>query len=171
MFLFAVSRSDRVHSALLWLIGDLSSAPESVIRIVPAIIIIGILILLFYGRDINILALGDEKALYLGIPVEVIKKIIFVTASFITAACVSAAGIISFVGLIIPHFTRHFFGLKHRGLIVACAFSGATFLVLSDLLARVIIKPLELPVGVITGFFGGVFFLIFLLRSKNWEIL
>ncbi len=171
LLLFSISRSERVHSALLWLIGDLSSAPEATIKSIPAIITCGILILIFYGRDINILTLGDEKALYLGVRVDIIKKIIFIVASFITAACVSAAGIISFVGLIIPHFMRYFFGLNHRRLLVSCALSGAIFLVLCDLLARIIIKPLELPVGVITGFFGGIFFLIFLLKSKDWEII
>lgn len=170
LLLFAVSRSERVHSALLWLIGDLSSVSSPLLHILPWIVLSGISILIFFGRDINILTLGDEKALYLGVRTQSVKKIVFITASFITATCVASAGVVGFVGLMIPHFMRYFFGLNHRRLLVACSLCGAVFLVFCDLLARLIIKPIELPVGVITGFFGGVFFLIFLMRSKKWEI-
>ena len=170
LLILAVSRSEKVHSAILWLMGDLSSAPNSLVTLIPFIVLPAIIVLVIFGRDINILTLGEEKATHLGLNVGVIRKLIFAVASFITAVCVSCAGIIGFVGLIIPHFMRFIFGPSHRINIATSAIAGAGFLILSDTIARTIIRPIELPVGVITGIFGGIFFLFILLKSKRWEI-
>lgn len=170
LLILAISSSDKVHSAILWLMGDLSSTPNSLILTLPFIIIPAIVLLIVFGRDINIMTLGDEKATHLGLNVGLTKKLLFAVASFITAVCVSYAGIIGFVGLIIPHFMRFIFGPDHRINIMTSAIAGAGFLILSDTIARSVIRPVELPVGVITGILGGAFFLIVLLRSKKWEI-
>jgi iron complex transport system permease protein len=130
----------------------------------------GIGLLLVFAKDLNIMTLGDEKASHLGVETELIKKILFLIASFITGACVSAAGIIGFVGLIIPHFMRRLTGPDHDMLIPASALGGAIFLPLCDTIARTIIAPVELPVGVITGFIGGIFFLLFLIKSGEHKV-
>jgi iron complex transport system permease protein len=168
--IFSLIRSEDVHGIIMWLMGDLSSAQVPLIKTISLFIIPGVLFLFIFSRDLNILTLGEEKARHLGVKPEQIKKILFITASFITGACVSASGIIGFVGLIIPHFMRKIVGVNHRLLLPASCLGGAIFLTLCDTLARSIIRPLELPVGVITGIFGGIFFLSFLIRSKHWKV-
>lgn len=169
LLIFAVSKARDVHGIILWLMGDLSSAQSSLIKFIPFLIIPAIGLLFIFSRDLNILTLGEEKALHLGVDSEQVKRILFIIASCITGACVAASGIIGFVGLIVPHFTRKIIGVDHRLLLPASCITGAIFLVLCDASARVIIRPLELPVGVITGIFGGIFFLGFLIKTKRWE--
>ena len=125
--------------------------------------------LLVFSRDLNILSLGEEKALNLGVKVTSVRKILFITDSFISGGCVAVSGIIGFVGLIIPNIMRKLLTSNYQVLLPACCLGGAIFLVLSDSIARIIIYPLALPVGVITGIFGGIFFLSFLfnLNQKN----
>lgn len=170
MLIFAISEAQDVHGAVLWLMGDLSWASASLTKVVAYFIIAGIGLLLCFSRDLNLLTLGEEKAAHLGLETELVKKLLFIITSLITGACVAASGIIGFVGLIVPHFMRRFTGPDHQALIPASILGGAIFLILCDTLARIIIAPLELPVGVITGIFGGLFFLIFLFRSKKWGI-
>jgi iron complex transport system permease protein len=155
---------------MIWLMGDISSTQVSLIKYIAVFILPGILILSFLGFELNILTLGDEKAAHLGLDTLAVKKILFITASIITGACVSASGIVGFVGLIIPHVTRRLVGPDHKLLIPASALMGAIFLILCDIFARTIIAPVELPVGVITGLIGGVFFLFFLFRSEHDRI-
>lgn len=168
--IFSFARSEDIHGVTMWLMGDLSSAQPPLIKFVSVFIFSGIGLLLIFSRQLNILTLGEEKASHLGVNPAVVKKILFVAASFITGACVAASGIIGFVGLIIPHFMRRFISPDYRLLLPACCLAGASFLIICDTLARIIIPPLELPVGVVTGIFGGVFFLGFLSKSKRWEI-
>ncbi|MDI6703662.1 MAG: iron ABC transporter permease [bacterium] len=170
MFIFAISQSDRIHSCILWLMGDLSVAEPNLIKLILIFILIGVSSILIFSRDLNILTLGEEKATHLGVEVIKVKRLLFIITSFITGGCVSASGIIGFVGLIIPHFMRQLIGPNHVVLIPASVLAGAIFLSLCDCLARTIIAPQELPVGVITGILGGIFFLTFLLRAKRWEI-
>lgn len=168
--IFSIAKAEDVHGVVMWLMGDLSSGPGPLFKIIPFFIIPGIAALLAFSRDLNVLTLGEEKATHLGVNSARVKKILFISASCITGACVAASGIIGFVGLIVPHFTRKLIGVNHRLLIPASCIVGGAFLILCDALARVIIRPLELPVGVITGIFGGIFFLVFLLRSKRWRV-
>ena len=170
LLIFSVSRAEDVHGVILWLMGDLSSAQNLLIKIIPVFILPSLGLLLVFSRDLNILTLGEEKALHLGVNSEQVKKILFITASCITGACVACSGMIGFVGLVIPHFMRRIVGVDHRVLLPASCIAGAIFLILCDTLARTIIRPLELPVGVITGIFGGIFFLSFLMKSKRWKI-
>jgi iron complex transport system permease protein len=134
------------------------------IIIVSTIILCGIAVLFTFSKELNLMVLGEEKAMTLGLNTERTKKIIFITASLITGACVSAAGIIGFVGLVMPHLMRKVTGPDHRILLPASALVGGIFLPLCDALARSLVAPVELPVGVITGLAGGIFFLVFLLR-------
>lgn len=167
--IFALSRPEDVHGVILWLMGDLSSTQVGLIKVIPFFIIPSIISLIIFARDLNILTLGEEKALHLGVHAKQIKKLLFVITSSITGACVAASGIIGFIGLLVPHFMRKIVGVDHRLLLPASCMAGAVFLVFCDTLARTIIRPVELPVGVITGIFGGLFFLSFLLKEKHWE--
>lgn len=158
--IFSLAKTEKVHGAILWLMGDLSGANYFLIKMVAPIILGGIGMFIIFGRDINILTLGEEKASYLGINAEAFNKILFIFCSLVIGSCVAVSGIISFVGLIIPHILRYLLGsTNYRLLIPACALAGAGFLTLCDTLARTVILPLEFPVGVITGIIGGVFFL------------
>lgn len=170
LLIFALSQTQEIHSTLLWLMGDLSGADFSLIKPAAILILGGILFSLVFNREIDILTLGEEKATHLGVDAQKTLKLLFLISSLITGSCVAVSGIIGFVGLIIPHFIRHFTGPTHRILIPASCFGGAIFLCLADTLARSVIYPIELPVGVITGILGGAVFLFFLLRSKEWKI-
>jgi iron complex transport system permease protein len=129
-------------------------------------ILIGILGIYVFARDLNVMQLGEESALHLGIEIEQVKKVLLALSSLIAGIAVSVSGIIGFVGLIIPHMVRIVVGPDHRILIPASALVGAIFLISADSIARTIISPAELPVGIITAFFGAPFF-IYLLRRKK----
>jgi iron complex transport system permease protein len=170
LLLFAFLDPSQLHSTILWLMGDLSSS-GGVLLFVGYIIILPALFILFsYGRELDILSLGDEKAISLGMDVKKRKAFFFFLASTITGTCISLSGIIGFVGLLIPHLMRKVFGVNNQRLLLTSAISGAVFLLISDTLARNIISPLELPVGVITGLVGGLFFLSLLVAKGGWEI-
>jgi len=118
------------------------------------------------GENLNVMQLGEESAMHLGIEIEQVKKILLALSSLVAGIAVSVSGIIGFVGLIIPHMVRIMVGPDHRILIPASALVGAIFLILADSVARTIISPAELPVGIITAFFGAPFF-IYLLRRRR----
>jgi iron complex transport system permease protein len=170
-FIFSISKPEDIHNILMWLMGDLSSANNTVITITAAFVIPGIIVLMFFSEDLNILTLGDEKAFSLGVQPKQLKRILFVASSLVTGACVAGSGVIGFVGILIPHLTRKMVGANHRYLIPGSALVGAIFLVLSDTLARVVMRPLELPVGVLTGIIGGTFFLTVLFKTNSKDIL
>jgi iron complex transport system permease protein len=123
------------------------------------VLVAGIAGLTFLGRDLNLMSAGEEAARALGVRVERTRAIAVALASLITAAVVSVAGPIGFVGLIVPHAARLAFGPDHRLLLPASALAGAIFLMAADTLARTVMAPTELPVGVITALMGGPFFL------------
>jgi iron complex transport system permease protein len=168
--IFAVSKAEDVQRTVLWLMGDLSGAQYPIIRSVAVFLAIGLSVLLLFTPDLNILTLGEEKALHLGLSVNRLVKFLFILSALITGTCVSASGIIGFVGLMIPHLTRQLTGPDHRILVPASVLTGASFLILADTLARTVVAPLELPVGVITGLLGSFFFLLFLFRKSSWEV-
>jgi iron complex transport system permease protein len=159
--------SGEVRRALGWLLGGASqSGWMPVLGILPYLII-GLSILLLSGHALNLLQFGDEQAHQLGLPVNRAKTIILVAASLATAAAVAFAGIIGFVGLIVPHVMRMWFGGDYRRLLPLSLIGGAVFLLAADVLARVVLRPQELPLGVITALAGAPFFLWVLRRSKN----
>ena len=120
----------------------------------------------FFCFDLNAFSLGEEEALHLGVNIERDKRMLFLLASFLTGLSVSLSGIIGFVGLVVPHFVRILVGPDHRILLVSSFLLGASFLILCDTLARVVIAPVELPVGVITGILGGGIFIYALAKSE-----
>jgi iron complex transport system permease protein len=167
--ILSLAKQENVHASVIWLMGNLASAKPEYIKPAVFFIVAGILILIALGRDIDAICLGDEKARHLGLDIILTKRILFFITSLIAAACVSICGVIGFVGLIIPHISRFAFGLNHRRLMINASILGAAFLVFCDAMARTIIAPLEVPVGVITGIFGGIFFLGLLVKSKKWN--
>jgi len=155
---------ESLEEAILWLMGHLRYSSWADVEVTLPLTIIMFVVLLAYARDLNVMLLGEEDAQALGIDVEWTKRILLAGASIITAAGVAVAGIIGFVGLIIPHMMRLLVGPDHRILIPTSALAGATFLVLADTIARA--GPAEVPVGIVTAAVGAPFFL-FLLRRRE----
>lgn len=164
--LFSISDAPAVRSSMLWMLGSLSGAGWKNVAIVAAYTLPLALLLLGLARALNLMAIGEETAEYLGIRVERVKRIAYGAASFIAAAGVAFAGIIGFVGLIVPHTVRLLTGSDHRTLLPLSFLAGALFLTLADLLARTLFAPIDLPIGVITSFIGVPFFL-FLLVTRG----
>ncbi|MEM2896094.1 MAG: iron chelate uptake ABC transporter family permease subunit [Candidatus Bathyarchaeia archaeon] len=155
-----------LHPLVFWLMGGFSYIEwRDVSLAFPLILLSGIMMYAF-ARDLNLMLLGDEEARHLGVSVEKTKKLLILFASLATATSVSLSGIIGFVGLIVPHITRILIGPDHRILIPASMLLGGIFLMICDALARIVMLPAELPVGIITALSGGPFF-IYLLRKKK----
>ena len=159
--------SGQLQSIYFWLLGGLSSATwDSVLSVIPYAVV-GLIIVSFFSRDLNILLLGEESALSLGIEVEWVRKLLLAVASLMTAAAVSVSGLIGFVGLIVPHFVRLIVGPNHKILLPVSAISGAILLIACDILARMVLAPTEIPIGIITGMLGSPFFLYLLRRRRK----
>jgi len=166
MFLISIVSAEEAHSFQFWTMGDLYLEPGRLMLAVTICIIVGGIIISCYARNFNLLVLGEEAAVQLGVEVERTKLVVFILASLMTGAAVSACGMIGFVGLIIPHIGRMLFGVDHRILIPASTLLGAIFLISADTLARTILGAHEIPVGVVTAICGGPFF-IYLLRKRK----
>jgi iron complex transport system permease protein len=165
-FLMLRSTGD-LRRAVAWLLGGSSQAGwEPVLAILPCLVL-GLGSLLLSGHSLNLLQFGDDQAQQLGLPVTRARTLILVAASLATAAAVSFSGIIGFIGLIIPHVMRLFFGTDYRRLIPLSILGGAAALLLADIVARVILAPEEVPVGIVTALVGVPFFLWVLRRGKN----
>ena len=165
---FIMLRSDgELRRAMSWLMGgSIQLGWMSILAMLPYLVV-GLGVLLLSGHALNLLQFGDEQAQNLGLNVMRVKKILLVAASLTTAAAVSFAGIIGFIGLIVPHVMRMWFGVDYRRLIPLSILGGATALLVSDVLARVVLAPQELPVGIVTALAGAPFFLWILRRAKN----
>lgn len=152
---------------IFWLMGGLTSASWQQFFIICPIIIIFLAISSLFLNDLNIISLGDERATQLGVNTENVKKLLLVLASLIAAAAVSVSGIIGFVGLITPHILRLIVGPDHKILYPTSAVAGGIVLLVSDTIARTVLSPREIPVGIITSIIGVPFFLYLLIRSKR----
>ncbi len=170
LFVMAIIKNEQFQSTMLWLIGDISYFPGGLLLSGTLVISAISLFLIFSGRIYDIMSIGEEKAASMGVNLEKEKKLALILCCIIVGFCVSLAGIIGFVGLIIPHVTRFFFGPIHKRSLPINFLLGGSFLVLADTFARTIIRPVEIPVGVITGFFGGLFFLAILLKGRYKEL-
>lgn len=166
LLVFAVSRAEQVHRAMLWLMGDLSTARYTILRGGSVISLCLMGLAFFYYKHLNILSFGDTFARSLGVRESEVRNIFWI-AALLSAIAVSLAGVIGFVGLIVPHVFRYLFGPDHRLLLPSSAIGGGLFLVLCDTLGRSAVPPYEIPSGVITGFIGGIFFILLLLRKGN----
>ena len=169
MFITSIAGPHKVQGIIFWLMGSLTSQGYPMVAIVSFYVIVGILILFYHARSLNLLVLGEESATQLGLDVERTKKIAFIGASLITGAAVSVSGLIGFVGILIPHVMRMIIGSDHRLLLPAAGLCGSIYLIIADTLARTLMAPAEIPVGVITAICGGPFF-IYLLKTKKRAI-
>ena len=163
--ILALTDAPTVRSAVLWMMGSLSGASWRTVGVVAAYTLPSAVLILGLARALNAMAIGEETASYLGTEVERVKRGAYGVASLIAAAGVAFTGVIGFVGLIIPHGVRLVVGSDHRALLPLSFLAGAGFLTLADLLARTLMAPVEIPIGVITAFVGVPFFLILLRRS------
>jgi iron complex transport system permease protein len=162
-----INATGEVRRALVWLLGGASmSGWQPVLAVLPYVVI-GLGIQMSMGHALNVLQFGEEQAQQLGLPVEWVRRLIIVTASLTTAAAVSFSGIIGFIGLIVPHLVRLVWGGDYRRLMPLAIISGASLLLLADVLARVVMAPEEIPVGIITALAGAPFFLWVLRKSKQ----
>src|SRR5664280_2571141 len=165
LFFLSIVNSMELHSITFWLMGDLSRASVKEICVAAFCLLAGFVLLYAQARKLNLIVQGEDTALQLGVNIERTKQWLLVVTSLITAVAVSLAGIIGFVGIMVPHFMRLVFGSDHRLLLPAAALFGASFLIVADTIARVVFAPAELPVGVITALCGAPYF-IFLLKRK-----
>jgi iron complex transport system permease protein len=165
---FMVSISKQViNEIVFWLMGSLAMRGWPYITVISPYLVIGLVILLGYARSLNLLALGERQASHLGVNVERTKLIVLIVATFITAAAVSVAGVIGFVGLIIPHLVRLIVGPDYRLIIPLSAIGGGIYVLWADTLARTLLSPTEIPLGVITAFLGAPFFAYLLHKDKK----
>jgi iron complex transport system permease protein len=169
MFMVSVSSIEGMHSILWWMLGNLEVSSNSVLILISLVVTAGGLGLWAMSRELNALTLGHHMAHHLGIRVRVTIIIALLLATLVASAAVGVAGLIGFVGLIVPHIMRHLVGADHRRLIPAAAIGGGAFLAACDALARTVLA-VEIPVGVITALLGGPFFLYLLKRrrAQSW---
>jgi iron complex transport system permease protein len=167
-FMMLYSRTQGL-SILSWLLGSFTFASWTKVFVMLLVLVVVFVVVLGSSRALNLLQLGEEQATQLGLPVETFKLLLIIVATLATSIAVSVSGIIGFVGLIIPHAVRMAMGADYRRMVPMVAVLGAVFLVLADLLARTLIAPSQLPIGIITSLVGGPFFL-YLLRKRQSEV-
>lgn len=165
MLLLALARGDAFRSAVMWTMGSLNRATWAGVSVIALFTVVAAGISFGLSRHLNALALGEDAASHLGTDVERVKRTTYFVASLVAAATVSVAGVIGFVGLVVPHAVRMIWGADHRVLIPLSLLGGAAALVLSDSIAQTVVRPLVLPVGVITAVIGVPLFLVLLRRS------
>ena len=165
MLLLSLAEADAARSAILWTMGSLERVGWESTTILAAATLAGGILAFGMSRHLNALALGEEAAAYLGARVDVVKRTAYLIASLLAAVAVSTAGVIGFVGLVVPHGVRMLWGGDHRVLLPLGALGGALALVLADTVARTALRPLELPTGVVTAFLGVPLFLVLLKRT------
>ncbi len=164
--LLMAMHGEDLQSVVFWLMGGMAARSWRHVGMVIPFIAVGFALAMAFSRELNVMVMGDERAYQLGVDIERAKRILIVAVSLLAGAAVSVSGLIGFVGLIIPHVVRLVVGPDHRILLPCSALVGAIFLIFTDTLARTILAPAEIPVGIITALFGAPFF-IFLLRVKR----
>lgn len=158
---------EKVRSITFWTMGSLAgSSYRNVLVLLTALLICGTVILR-YARELNAFAIGEDNARNIGVNVRKVRLVVLIAVSALVGVCVSVGGTIGFVGLVTPHITRMLTGPNHRRLLPAALFGGASFLMLADLTARVLLNPRELPIGVVTSFVGALLFIYIFYRTRR----
>jgi iron complex transport system permease protein len=161
----SVVELDRLAGVIHWMLGNVTALSSRALAVFVLLVAVGVWLIVGRARQLNVLALGEEPALQLGVDAELVKRRVFIGASLLTGVVVAFAGPIGFVGLIVPHAVRLVLGGDHRLVLPASLLTGATFLLVADTIARTVIAPAEMPVGVITAVCGAPFF-VYLLRVR-----
>ena len=171
LIMFTVSMVDPARSFTItaWLMGTLTAPAYPALGVLAIYFLGGSLILFWQAQPLNLLTLGEDSARSLGVEVETVKKIVFFTSALLTGAVVSVSGLIGFVGMMIPHVVRMIIGADHRLLLPASALVGGMFLIAADTVARTVLAPAEIPVGVVTALAGGPFFIYLLMYRKGGQ--
>ncbi|MEK7336276.1 MAG: iron ABC transporter permease [Nitrospirota bacterium] len=167
MFITSIMEPNRSAGLMAWLMGSLTAPGYPALGVLVGYAVLVLAIVMHKAHALNVLTLGEETARSLGIETERIKKQLFVLTALLTGAVVSVSGMIGFVGMVVPHAVRLVVGSDHRLLLPASALVGGMFLVISDTIARTILAPAEIPVGIVTALAGGPFFLYLLLWRKD----
>lgn len=169
MFVISITTDQKLHAIMFWLYGDLGAANMEQVYLLAPLCVVVSLAILFFARHLNLMSAGDLAASSLGVNVERTKLVLFMAVSLLTGVTVSLSGLIGFVGLMVPHLIRMVLGPDHRLLLPASWLFGAAFLMLADTLARTVISPATLPVGVVTAALGAPFFVLLLARrGSQW---
>lgn len=158
---------DHIKSITFWTMGSLSGTNFSHSRILALALLVCGGVILRYARELNAFAIGEDNARHIGVNVKRVKLIILITVSVLIGVCVSISGTIGFVGLVMPHMARMITGPNHKRLLPASMFSGAIFLLLADLVARTLLRPIELSIGVVTSLVGAVAFITIFYRTRK----
>jgi len=169
MFMVAIVGMETFRSVTWWMLGSLEPGDPTMLYVAATLTILAAVMLTMLGREVNILSFGEEMAFHLGLSPRTLFLLVLGVASLLTALTVALAGIIGFAGLVVPHILRRLIGADHRRLFPAAAVAGGLFLALADLLARHLLYPRELPIGVVTALVGGPFFLWLLNRRRRQE--
>ena len=169
LILFLTSLADpyKASGMYAWLMGSLTGPNFQTVIVLAMYLVLGVGILVSQARSLNLLTLGEEAARSLGVEVERVKRVIFAASALLTGSVVAFSGLIGFVGLIVPHAVRLVFGADHRLLLVASGIVGGTFLMIADTVARTLLSPTEIPVGVVTALVGGPIFLYLLVQQRR----
>ena len=167
LFLISFTQDSRLHNIMFWLMGNLSMTDIHRIGILSAMIAPCFVIIFLYSNSMNLLLLGKEMAVTMGVNIKALTITLLVVTSFMVSITVSQCGLIGFVGLVIPHLLRLFLGPDHRILVPSSILGGGAYMVLCDLFARIIPRQGEIPTGVITALIGAPLFIILLKRSKK----
>jgi len=167
LFVLTLLSSRDVRGIAFWLMGDLSLVTGSQLRILLPVVILAIAGLYLVSKDLNVMLLGEEEAAHLGVNVKHVETAVYLMASLLTGLAVSVSGAIGYLGLLVPHLGRMIVGNDHRALLPTAALGGAIVLVLSDLVARTVVAPAELPVGAVTAVAGAPVFIYLLRRAAG----
>lgn len=167
MNLIITFANDQARTIAFWTMGSLSGTNFNHAGILAATMVVCGGIILRYARELNAFAIGEDNARHIGVNIKKVKLVILITVSVMIGVCVSISGTISFVGLVMPHMTRMVMGPNHKRLLPASMFAGAIFLLLADLVARTLLSPIELSIGVVTSLVGAVAFVIIFYRTRK----
>lgn len=161
------SNTDVIREVYAWILGSIVTSGWTEVALITPYFVVMLAVVLRYRHALDVLAVGDEEAAALGIDPARVRLTVVIVSSLGAAAAVSVTGLIGFVGIIVPHTVRLAFGASHRVLLPLCVLFGGAFMVLADLLARTVIEPAELPIGVVTAFVGAPFFVLVLRTSRR----
>ena len=159
--------SKKLHSITFWTMGSLAGSSYADAAMLAVALLLSGLVLFPLAEELNAFAVGEQNAQHVGVSVKRVKLIIMISVCVLVGVCVAVGGTIGFVGLVVPHIVRLIFGPNHKRLLPGAAFLGAVFLLLSDLAARTLFRPAELPIGVVTSLVGAVVFVSILFRSRK----
>ncbi len=166
MFLVSMTQDSRLHNIIFWLMGDLSSVNTSQVLILIAVVVPCFIFIFFFSHSMNLLSMGKEMAQSMGVRIRLTIMVLLIIVSFMVSVVVGYCGLIGFVGLVMPHLMRLCLGPDHRILVPACILGGGAYMVICDLLARILPEQGEMPVGVITAMIGAPLF-VYLLKRSN----